>query len=127
MSNLGMYQKITTWSKKVGGPARLVLCVAGVGYVVGKAVEIPVKKGIKYIKSRINTKLQTQPDQATYTVVNTSQSNEGVEFCEGTKFRVWARDKDSVLVEIIGDDNSPFYVSYDWLHSISDYTAQTSD
>lgn len=34
MSNLGLYQKITTYSKKVGGPINFLLFVAGGGYGV---------------------------------------------------------------------------------------------
>ena len=37
MSNLGWYQVITTWSKKVGGPLNLLGIVAGVGAIGGVA------------------------------------------------------------------------------------------
>lgn len=39
MSNLGLYQKITTYSKKVGRPINFLLLVAGGGYGVGKIIE----------------------------------------------------------------------------------------
>ena len=42
MSNLGGYQKLTTFAKKVGGPGNLVVLIAGSGVAVGA---IAVKAG----------------------------------------------------------------------------------
>ena len=56
MSNLGWYQVITTWSKKVGGPLNLLGIVAGVGAIGGvagtKGVEALVLKRRRQQKRR---------------------------------------------------------------------------
>ena len=56
MSNLGGYQKLTTFAKKVGGPGNLVVLIAGSGVAVGaiaiKAGEFAVKKGKQAIIKR---------------------------------------------------------------------------
>lgn len=44
MGNLGWYQLITTWSKKVGGPKNLLLLVAAGGYTIVRSVEAGGKK-----------------------------------------------------------------------------------
>ena len=48
MGNLGMYQFITTVSKRVGGPRNFIIIVAATGYGLGKAVEF----GVKFIKDK---------------------------------------------------------------------------
>ena len=56
MSNLGGYQKLTTFAKRVGGPGNLVVLIAGSGVAVGaiavKAGELAVKKGKQAITKR---------------------------------------------------------------------------
>ena len=44
MGNLGWYQLITTWSKKVGGPKTLLLLIAAGGYAIVRSVEAGGKK-----------------------------------------------------------------------------------
>lgn len=39
MSNLGGYQKITTWAKRVGGPRNFVIILMTGGAIVGKVSE----------------------------------------------------------------------------------------
>ena len=43
MSNLGPYQTMTTWSKRVGGPYNLAVIIALGGYCLGKIGELGVK------------------------------------------------------------------------------------
>ena len=45
MSNLGGYQKLTTFAKKVGGPGNLVVLIAGSGVAVGAEGRIACQKG----------------------------------------------------------------------------------
>lgn len=47
VSNLGLYQKITTYSKKVSGPVNFLLLVAGGGYVVGRIIETGITRTVK--------------------------------------------------------------------------------
>lgn len=122
MSNLGAYQWLTSAAKKVGGPKNLVGIIAGTGAVAGVAVykggEIVVKK----IKKKINKEeLQETSDTIIYSVTAEGVSNEGLEFKIGDQFRVLETDKDAVLIEKIGDDNNPYFVSEELLKNISNY------
>lgn len=122
MSNLGGYQWLTTAAKKVGGPKNLVLVIAGVGAVIYKSGEIAVKQTVKAIKTIKNKEqLLETANTKMYTVTAEGISNEGLEFKIGDQFRVLESDKDAVLIEKIGDNNNPYFVSAELLKNISDY------
>lgn len=114
MSNLGPYQTMTTWSKKVGGPYNLVAIIALGGYGLGKLGELGVK-GLKKLKNNI------AESKAIYSINSKGITNEGLLLNVGDKFRVLESDKDAVLIEKIGDRNNPYFVSADLLRSISNY------
>ena len=121
MSNLGAYQWITSTSKKVGGPINLLLLTGAIGAAVYKASEIGVKKGIKAFKTHQASKTKClEANDNIYSVTSPGTSNEGVEFPIGTKFKVLETD-DSVLIEKIGDKNSPYFVSVELLSTISSF------
>lgn len=119
MSNLGMYQSITTWAKKLGGPKQLLITVAIGGYIVIRFGEAGVKKIIKIVESNPVRKVKKQ--SKIFEVHTESKSNEGLVFKVGDKINVLEIDKDSVLIEKIGDSNNPYFVSADFLKSISDF------
>lgn len=127
MSNLGGYQVLTTLAKKVGGPGKLVALIAGGGAVVGviavKGGEYAIKKGkqalVKYRENKTN--LQVKPDDI-YTIKHDAESNEGLRFKVGDTFRVLEFDGDAILIELMGNDNNPYFVSGELLKEISDYT-----
>ena len=56
MGNLGSYQWLTTNAKKVGGPANLVLIIAGLGASVYKFGEVLINKGVNVVKNKCNAK-----------------------------------------------------------------------
>lgn len=114
MSNLGPYQIMTTWSKKVGGPYNLATIVAFGGYGLGKLCECVVKSFKKFKHKRKESK-------AIYHIFSQGISNEGLILNVGDKFRVLESDKEAILIEKIGDSNNPYFVSVDLLRSISDY------
>lgn len=116
MGNLGWYQKITTWSKKVGGPQNLLLLVAAGGYGLGKGIEVVGKKLIKRNKEKKLSK-----NTAIYRVCKSCIDNNGVEFCVGDAFKVLETDGTAILIEKIGDDNNPYFVDKNLLSEISDY------
>lgn len=117
MSNLGMYQLITTVSKKAGGPVNFLLMVATGGYITGRTVEWAVKNIFKALAeeekdSRIHTL------KSSYVIAG----NEG-KYCElgpGDQYRILARDGDAVLIEKIGNQNNPYYVSKSFLENITE-------
>ena len=117
MSNLGLYQTITTLSKKVGGPKQFLLIVLGCGYGIGRFTEAGVKKVVKVIRKNSKNDDSTK----TYRIFCDSKSNEGLIFSVGDTFQVLERDKDAVLIEKNGDNTNPYFVSVRLLQSISDY------
>lgn len=122
MSNLGAYQWITSTSKKVGGPIELLLLTGTAGAAVYKVSEIGLKKCIKAFKAHQATKTKCfEVNGNIYSVTSPGTSNEGVEFPIGTKFKVLEADGDSVLVEKIGDKSSPYFVSSEFLCTISNF------
>lgn len=121
MSNLGDYQKITTIAKKVGGPKKLVLLIFGSGIIACKGGEVLFKSGKKLINRRLAEKKILELSVGQYEVKHNDVSNEGIVFTTGEHFRVLEVDGDSVLIERIGDINSPYFVSAELLKKISDY------
>ena len=126
MSNLGAYQWITSTSKKVGGPINLLLLTGATGAIAGtvvyKAFEFGLKKGRKVLKGRqAHHAWCLKANANIYSVTSAGTSDEGVEFSIGTKFKVLETDGDSVLIEKIGDGNNPYFVSKEFLHTISDF------
>lgn len=122
MSNLGDYQRMTILAKKVGGPKNLAGIIAGAGVVVGVAV----CKGRMIVAEKINKKknkekLTGTSDSIVYSVTVDGVSDDGLEFKIGDQFRVLETDKDVVLIEKIGDNNNPYFVSVEFLEKISNY------
>lgn len=117
MSNLGLYQILTTASKKVGGPLNLVAMIFGGGIVVGA--------GGNEIRNRAAKKKIAKKKEAkksiVYKVNTEGKSNEGLLFKVGDTFKVLDVDGDAALIVKIGDSNNPYFVSAEFLKSISDY------
>ncbi len=121
MSNLGWYQILTSMAKKVGGPKRLVGILVGGGALLGGggvAGGYALKKKI----SSAQAKKKKEAEAAIiYTVNMEGKSNEGLLFKVGETFRVLETDGDAGLIEKIGDENNPYFVSLKFLSTISDY------
>lgn len=120
MSNLGSYQWITTASKKVGGPIKLLVLTALSGYVVVRTIEAGGKKIYRIVKESSNGKKITF-DTEEYIVTKEGVSNEGVIFKEGESFIILEKDGDAVLINKINDEKSPYFVSEKFLTEISEY------
>ena len=56
-----------------------------------------------------------------YSVTAEGVSNDGLKFKIGDKIRVLETDKDAILIEKIGEDNNPYFVSEEMLKNISNY------
>lgn len=119
MSNLGLYQTMTTWSKKMGGPLQLLGVVAIGGYVVLRTVEAGGKTILKKVKKSLS--LKDKVIVGTYVVNKIGKSNEGLQLEIGDQFHVLEIAGTSVLIEKIEDLNNPYFVSVDLLQSISDF------
>ena len=121
MSNLGWYQIITTMAKKVGGPRVLIGLLVGGGAAAGGGA---VACGIA-IKNKVAEKLDEKKRQEEAAIVHTvtteGKSNEGLVFKVGDQFKVLEVDGNAALIEKLGDNNNPYFVSTEFLKSISDY------
>ena len=116
MSNLGLYQTMTTMAKLVGGPLNLGICVAGSGAFVGAGAVA----AFFIIKEKMKAKRETGASNI-YTVQKEGQSSEGLVFKVGDQFRVLFIHDDAVMIEKLGDSNNPYVVSAELLNTISDY------
>lgn len=119
MCNLGMYQMITVWSKKFGGPVNLLIATACAGYVVLRTGEGAVKTIIKRAKKHNQGKKTGTAKE--YAVNRGCKSDEGLQFSEGDKFKVLEQDGEAVLIEKIGADSNPYFVSAKFLNEISEF------
>lgn len=118
MSNLGMYQQLTTLAKKVGGPGRLAGIVFGSGVLAGGGLVAGRNAIIKRLKKK-----KEEIDLAPIYTINTEcTSKEGLDFTPGVQFKVLGRDGDATLIEILEDDNNPYFVSASFIEEISDYS-----
>ena len=121
MSNLGWYQVMTTTAKKVGGMENMVGLLVGGGVVLGGCVVaggIAVKHKIDNV---LDEKKKERETAIIHTVITEGQSNEGLTFKPGDQFRVLELDGDATLIERMNDENNPYFVSAEFLRSISDY------
>lgn len=118
MSNLGLYQVLTTAAKKVGGPKNLIVLIAAGGYGVIRLGEAGVKGTVKVGKRLYN---ERKHPVSTFTVKRAAVDKQGLKFNIGDQFRVLESDGNAVLLELIGHDSNPFFVSGTFLQSISDY------
>ena len=121
MGNLGWYQLITTIAKKVGGPKQLIGMLVGGGAALGAGVVA----GGAALKNKVTTELEKKKKEADaaiiYEVKTEGRSNEGLLFKVGETFKVLETDGNVGLIEKIGDTNSPYYVSIEFLRTISEY------
>ena len=121
MSNLGWYQLLTTMAKRVKGPKRLIALLVGGGALLGGGAVIGGNAIKKSISLKIEKKKQEEMAAIVHTVIEKGITNEGLQFEVGDTFKVLEFDGDAALIEKIGIDNNPYFVSRKFLNSISDY------
>lgn len=56
-----------------------------------------------------------------YTIQNDGTDSQGLTFKTGDKIRVLETADDAVLIEKVGDKNNPYFVSADFLKTITTY------
>lgn len=123
MSNLGGYQVITTLAKKVGGPKNLAILTMVGGYLLIRGGEAAGKKCVKTAKKKYLKKNEKGYDDTRliYEVTLEGKDESGLELSVGDKYRVIESDGKAILIEKIGDSNNPYYVSADFLQTISNF------
>lgn len=118
MNNLGNYKRMVTLAKKVGGPLKLATIVFSSGVAATKIAEQGYKSVKKYMNTRTNSKVKVK---RIYTVHTDANYNDEIYFKKGRKINVLTIDKDSVVVEIVGENNNPYVVTRDFLKKVSDF------
>lgn len=121
MSNLGLYQIMTTTAKKVGGPLQLFGIIAGGGVIIGGGAVAAGTAIKKKIDNKLEQKKLGEKKAIVYTIRQESVSNEGLLFRKGDKFKVLELDGDAALIEIMENVNNPYFVSAKFLSNISNY------
>ena len=146
MSNLGGYQWLTTFCKKVGGPFVGTLIIAGAGYITGRSIEFGAKKALDKVKENLDTDKENcnnkpvqdngnnvteiedpqkntsdvnQLESIIKTVKKAGLDNQGLSFEPGDEIKVIDQDGDSVLIEKMGDDNNPYFIDAAFLNDIT--------
>lgn len=128
MSNLGLYQVMTTVAKKVGGPLVLVVGTAFGGWAIGRGAEA----GGKSIAKRVKAFRQKRGEAVevvlpVHVVSEEADCGGGLTLTVGDRLRVLDRDGHAVLIEVLDDPNSPYFVSAEILCAVSDYEAGASE
>lgn len=118
MSNLGDYQKMTTFAKKLGGPKKLGLILMFGGYAVFRSFEAGAKRGFKKAQKRY---IKNSSEEMVFEVTSMGKDKSGLELNTGDKYRVLDSDGEAILIEKLGDSNNPYFVSADFLSTISDF------
>lgn len=106
MSNLGWYQRIVEWSKRVGGPQYLLLIAMGTGAVVEKTTSMVINAICKKVKNSKNEHVKDE-----YILEEDIVVNDRLKLQKGDKIRIINKDKDVVLIEKVGDNNNPYCIS----------------
>lgn len=123
MSNLGWYQTDTTVMKSLGGPGRAIAIIGGGLLLTGAALQAGTAKVVRTVRER--AKVYPVKDQV-FTLAEDGESD-GLRLSIGDRFRALEGDGDSILVEVIGRDDNPFFVSAKFLARVSDFTAFTAE
>lgn len=125
MGNLGLYQTLTTVTKALGGPKKaLVIVGTGVavaGYGVFRGVEAGGKKLFRVAVARRNAPCQAAG--LTFTVAADAEAGGGLTLLAGNEYRVLECDGDAIQIEVLGDDDNPYFVSGELLSAVSDFPA----
>lgn len=128
VGNLGAYQVMTTLAKRVGGPVALGGLVALAGGTGGGIVAYKGRNQIERVVQCIKEKLGFTPgvsgsleEDLAYTCNADSELGKELMLKQNDKFNVLYSDDEMVLINVIGDDNSPYIVDREKLESVSDF------
>jgi hypothetical protein len=122
MSNLSWYQTITTISKKVGGPQKLLLIVLGGGALIGIGVENGVKTAVKAIQRKMSDRRSIDSRIGKeFVVIADGKDDSGLSLSIGDRYHVMEIDEDAILIEKTGDTNNPYFTSSTFLASVSSF------
>lgn len=113
-------KNVTSCGKKTGAAKAVIAIIAACSVLiaVGAAIYKATKeRGIP----KQAAKKHKAPADGIYTVSVKGKSDEGLAFELGDTFKILEANGDAGLIEKIGDLNNPYFVSLEFLSSISDY------
>lgn len=141
MSDLGFYQTLTTAVKRLGGPVPFCLVsfgvISGISIIAYKQYEkSPFKTKVDGLAQSFNKRIKSSPillkaqkknmlhgDQdITYVVYRDCSCEGGLTLRPGDRFTVVMRDEDAVLIAVHENENSPFFVSVEFLEENTSFT-----
>jgi hypothetical protein len=117
MGNLGAYQSMTELAKRVGGPKWLGVVTLIAGYVFFRPTEAGVKKIWKLARGSSGT---CETKGQVFAATSAGECDD-LTLHAGDQIRVLESDGDAVLIEVVGDTRSPYFVSSEFLRSVSDF------
>lgn len=123
MSNLGMYQTMVTLAKKSGGPLPFMVLLVGGGIVLGIAIDKVASLAKNDMQPRKAAGTAPDQEKTIYVVDSRVESDSGLVLEAGDQIKVLEVDGDAVLIDKVGDDDSPYVVSGDLLAAISAYSS----
>ncbi len=130
MGNLGDYQRITTLFKQLGGPRAAKFYLAGGAaalFAAGGAAYAGIQRIGPLVKNWLEARNQLDSLAGSSFIVHTAtEDDQGLRFEVDDQFRVLERDKDAVLIELIGNDDNPWVVSSEVLSRISDFPSDSA-
>ena len=123
MSDLGAYQTMTVWTKKVGGPISLGMIFVGTGCVIGNVCNTGIRHVIKKMKGLRQKERGVKKEFDVYGIYS---SEDGLELSFGDKFEVLDQDGEAVLIKKVGDFNNPYIVPSEIIKQLSDFDKEDS-
>jgi hypothetical protein len=124
MGNLGGYQAVTTIIKSLGGPTKAAVLVLGGTFLAGGAAYAGGQKLVTAVNSAINKRsVPCATKGRLFEVVCDGEDGNGLRLRAGDEYRVLECDADAILIEVLGDPDSPYFVSSGFLRTISDFPA----
>ncbi len=125
MGNLGKYELMTTLAKKVGGPSGLLIATLGGGYIIGRITEAGGKKAVKALVAALKKRnMPCATKGQLFRVVTDGEDSSGLKLSAGDEYRVLECDGDAILIEVLNDPDNPYFVSSEFLTTISDFPAE---
>ncbi|MER5334490.1 hypothetical protein [Micromonospora sp. NPDC002717] len=116
---------MTTIAKKVGGPATLLIATLASGYIIGRTTEAGGKKAFKaWVAALKNRNTPCATKGQLFRVVTDGEDSSGLKLRAGDEYRVLECDADAILIEVLNDPDNPYFVSGEFLTTISDFPAE---
>lgn len=119
--NLGFYQTFTTAAGKFGGPVKLLGTIVGGALVIGGVAGAGIKTGYDKLQDSRAKRAAALADAPIFTATSEGSAGGGLTLHVGDRFRVAARDGESILIDMLGENGGQFYVSAEFLQAVSDF------